>query len=101
MKCEKCIFYNSEDDVCKAFPQCSGQDCNDLLPCEEQRLERRRATVRASQRRRRARAVAQGLCMVCAIRPARPGMKTCEYCCQQITNANRRRLDSLANTGEQ
>ncbi len=94
MKCKKCEHYNAEDDVCNAFPQCSGQDCDALLPCEIERRERNREKVRRAQRKRREAAAKNGICVVCVKNPARPGMKTCKPCCDMISKSNSIRLQN-------
>lgn len=79
-----------------AFPQCSGLDCDELLPCEIKRRERRREVVRLSQQRRRARARFEGLCVCCATRPARPGMKTCAQCIDTVMKSQKKKAESKA-----
>ena len=53
--------------------------------------EYRNAIVRESQRRRRALARTKGMCSVCCIRPAMPGMVTCQQCSMSTGYANKKR----------
>lgn len=50
----------------------------------EERKESRRATVRASQKKRRMIAKENGKCGMCAKNPVMPGYKTCKACNDRV-----------------
>lgn len=85
MRCNKlCRYFNLEQGVCSALSQVS-----DLLPCEIERRERRRETMRKSQKKRRAIAVENGKCVICATRQARSGKRTCSECSKRISERSK------------
>lgn len=84
-KCKTCQYFNKTENICNAFPQCTGLDYSEKLPCEIEHIERRRKSFRECQKRRREWASAAGFCTICVKNPARDGMKTCAECSNRIS----------------
>lgn len=62
----------------------------------EKRREHRKAIVRKSQRKRRAEAVANGLCCQCCRGVPAPGRKSCPKCLEQARDRmKRKRISSI------
>lgn len=57
---------------------------------DEEYMEHRRAIVRESQKKRRARAVANGMCSICCVRKPDAGHVTCRACRQRIIDGRRK-----------
>ena len=78
----------------------AGIDWSELEKRMEKRMEKRRehrkAIVRKSQRKRRAEAVANGLCCQCCRGVPAPGRKSCPKCLEQARDRmKRKRISSI------
>lgn len=76
----------------------AGIDWSEWLECSEleERREHRKAIVRKSQRKRRAEAVANGLCCQCCRGVPAPGRKSCPRCLEQARDRmKRKRISSI------
>lgn len=56
---------------------------------DEEYMEHRREIVRNSQKRRRAKAAALGMCVICCVRKPDAGHVTCQECRVRITRRRR------------
>ena len=57
----------------------------------ESYIDYRRAVVRESQKRRRAKAAEDGMCAICCIRKPEGGHRTCRDCIERIVKSHQKR----------
>lgn len=57
----------------------------------ENYMDYRRAVVRESQKRRRAKAAEDGMCVICCIRKPERGHRTCRDCIERIVKSHQKR----------